>query len=323
MQRAVALRCDCPWLSRGYNMFEMTAHETYVFILCCIVFTLLTALFSVMFGYLLSLTLKLIRRGIMDEKVLIEYQKQRDKRFSRLAKVGDFLFSALVCVVMLATFAFSLNLKLNEENPSLDIPVLKVVKSDSMSEKHEKNTYLVGLDDQVQTFDLIKVHPVPEASELQLYDIVMYRIDDELVLHRIVKIEEPNRHHPNDYWFTTQGDAVEYPDSGIVRYEQMIGIYRGERTPMVGSFVMFMQSPAGYLCILLVIIGMIAAPILERKLEEAKKERLRVIAATRHFNRCQLVAVERAIYAFCGRNIFGRWMGNIYWHWLKRRLRKI
>ena len=301
-------------------MFEMTAHETYVFILCCIVFTLLTALFSVMFGYLLSLMLKLIRHGIMDEKILIEYQKQRDKRFSRLAKVGDFLFSALVCVVMLAAFAFSLNLKINEANPSLDIPVLKVVQSGSMSEKHEKNTYLAGLDDQVQTFDLIKVHPVPEASELQLYDIVMYRIDDELVLHRIVKIEEPKPHHPDDYWFTTQGDAVEYPDARIVRHEQMIGIYRGERTPMVGSFVMFMQSPAGYLCILLIIIGMIATPIMEHVLKKAKRERLKIICVMGHLRKAKIASVQVMIFETCDKNPVYHFVAACYWRWLKKQL---
>ena len=57
-------------------------------------------------------------------------------------------------------------------------------------------------------------------------------------------------------------------------YSQMQAIYEGDRIPFVGSFFAFMQSPAGYLCILLVVIAMIATPIAEKKLQEAKMARL-------------------------------------------------
>ena len=52
------------------------------------------------------------------------------------------------------------------------------------------------------------------------------------------------------------------------------GIYRGEHIPFVGSFVAFMQSVAGYLCILLVILGMIAIPLVEKRVNAVKRERL-------------------------------------------------
>ncbi len=304
-------------------MFDMTAHETYVFVLCCVVFTLLTAFFAVMFGYLLSLTLKLIRRGVMDEKILTEYQKQKNKRFSRLAKVGDFLFSALVCVIMLAAFAFSLNLKLNENKVPQDLAAVKVVKSSSMENKHEKNTYLDGVDNQVGMFDLIVVHALPDEMDLQLYDIVLYEGDQgELILHRIVGIEEPNEKHPDKRWFTLQGDAVESPDRGPVGYVQMKAIYRGQSIPLLGSFVMFMQSPAGYLCILLILIAMIATPIMEYVLQKAKRERMRVISATGHFHKAKLASVERMIYATCDKNPVSHLVAAIYWRWLKKQLKE-
>ena len=304
-------------------MFEMTAHETYVFILCCIVFTLLTALFSVMFGYLLSLTLKLIRHGIMDEKILIEYQKQKDKRFSRLAKVGDFLFSALVCVVMLATFAFSLNLKLNENKVPEDSFSLKVVQSSSMASKYKYNTHLEGVDNQVGMFDLIVVRPMPDEMDLKVNDIVLYEGDQgELILHRIVKIEESNPYHPGKRWFTLQGDAVANPDRGPVGYVQMKAIYRDENIPMLGSFAMFMQSPAGYLCILLVIIGMIATPIMENVLRKAKRERLRIICVMGHLRKAKIASVQVMIFETCDKNPVYHLVAACYWRWLKKQLKE-
>ena len=252
----------------------MTDYEIYVFILCFIVFSIFTVLFSVMLGYLVSLNIKLIKHGVLDAKIKTEYQKKAEKKYLRLGVFLDRFFSVLICLVLCLIFAFSVYLKMNEDKRPEDMPSLKVVQTGSMAKKHEDNTYLQGIDNQVQTFDLITTYPIPEASELQLYDIVMYEIEGDVILHRIVKIEEPNEKHPNDYWFTLQGDAVSTPDRKPVTHGQMVGIYRGERIPFVGSFVMFMQSPAGYLCILLILIAMIATPILEKKLERAKAERL-------------------------------------------------
>ena len=304
-------------------MFDMTAHEKYIFILCCIVFTLLTALTVAMFSYLLSLTLKLIRHGVMDERILIEYNKQKNKRFSRLAKVGDFLFSTLLCIVMLAIFVFSTGLKLNENKVPDGMTAIKVVKSSSMETRHEKNTYLDGVDNRVAKFDLIKVHAMPSEWDLQLYDIVLYEASDgELILHRIVGIEEPNKLHPNQRAFTLQGDAVEYSDRGYVGYGQMKAIYRNERVPMVGSFVMFMQSPAGYLCILLILIAMIATPIMESKLAKAKRERLKIICIMGHLQRAKMASVQVMIFETCDKNPVYHLVAACYWRWLKKQLKE-
>ena len=58
----------------------------------------------------------------------------------------------------------------------------------------------------------------------------------------------------------------------------MRGIYYGERIGSVGSFFVFMRSPAGFLCILLIAFACIATPIAERKLKQAKDERLSAIS---------------------------------------------
>ena len=57
----------------------------------------------------------------------------------------------------------------------------------------------------------------------------------------------------------------------------MRSIYQGQRVPYVGSFVYFMQSPAGILCYLLILFAVISVPIVEKKL---KKETLLRIGET-------------------------------------------
>ena len=170
-------------------------------------------------------------------------------------------------------------------------------------------------------FDLIRVYSMPDEMDLQLYDIVLYEGDQgDLILHRIVAIEEPNAKHPDTRWFTMQGDAVSGPDRGPVGYVQMKAIYRNERVPMVGSFVMFMQSPAGYLCILLILIAMIATPIMEKTLEKAKRARLKIVLANGLFHQAKMASVQRMVYETCDKNPMSHLVAGLYWRWLKKQL---
>ena len=50
--------------------------------------------------------------------------------------------------------------------------------------------------------------------------------------------------------------------------------HEGEKIPYVGSFVAFMQSTAGYLCILLIVFAMVALPIAEKIIKKRKEDRL-------------------------------------------------
>ena len=100
------------------------------------------------------------------------------------------------------------------------------------------------------------------------------------MIHRIVGIEEPGG-AGSGRRFTTQGDAVAWPDGEAVEYAQLRGIYRGERVPFLGSLVLFLQSPAGWLCILLMAFAAVASPVVERKLTAEKRLRLGQLAEER------------------------------------------
>jgi hypothetical protein len=191
--------------------------------------------------------------------------------------------SLLICLALFFVFAFSVYMNATEDKAANGIPSLQVVKSDSMSRKNPANTYLTenGLDNHLQTFDIIVCRHLPPEEELQLYDIVVYRQDDIHVVHRIVGIEEPNEQHPDQRYFLLQGDAVDRPDRFPVLYSQMQGIYTGQRLPFAGSFVLFMQSPAGWLCFILVIYAMIATPLVERKILAATQARLEEISCVK------------------------------------------
>lgn len=257
----------------------MTQYEIYSLILCVVVFVLLVSVSVVCVVTLTKMHLKLIRLGSEDYKIIKEHEIQKRKKFNKVSKVIDYIVTAFLCVVFFTLFAGSLYINCTQNSYFENVPTYRVVMTGSMAKKHKDNDYLTKnhLDNQIQTFDLIATYKIPPQEELKLYDIIVYEVDDMLLVHRIVGIEEPNAKHPNDYYFLLQGDAVESPDRFPVLYSQMRGIYKNERIPFIGSFVLFMQSPAGWLCILLIAVALVAVPILENKIAKAKKERLNLI----------------------------------------------
>ena len=175
---------------------------------------------------------------------------------------------------MLLVFGLSIGTRIVSSNKVGDTPIVKVVKSGSMATIYEKNEYIAknNLTNQIKKYDLITLFKLPEENDLKVYDVVMYETNGICVIHRIVAIEEPDEKHSERY-FLLQGDANQYPDKFPVKYSQMLGIYKNNRVPYVGSFVDFMQSPVGYLCILLIVFSCVISPIADKKLDKAIEER--------------------------------------------------
>jgi len=272
----------------------MTSFEIYTLIICLIVYVLLAGLGTFMVLTVLKLTLKLIRSGANDKDILAEYDKTQGKKKKG---VFDYILSGLLCFVLLVIFVFSTYVGCTKNVYFENTPTFKIVNSSSMSMKNEKNKYLFDnkLDNQFDTFDLILTYEIPKEQDLKLYDIIIYEVDGVLIVHRIVNIEEPNERHPNERWFLCQGDAVSQPDRFPVKYEQMKGIYRNEKIPFVGSFIAFMQSPAGYMCMVLVGLAIVFTPIMEKKIKKATQLRLDILLAKRAEEQAQ---AELSVSAF-------------------------
>ena len=257
----------------------MSQFNMFNFLLAAIVFTILTVTFAVFIVYLVKMDLKLIRLGGNDKKITKEYLKYGSKKHGCVGCVGNTIYgavSAIIAVVMVLALVFSLMVQLNEGRVCTDLPLLNVVQSGSMSYVNEKNDYIDEGDytDQFDKFDIVLTHELPAEEDLKVGDVVVYEVDGSFLIHRIVGIEEPNEKHPNERHFLLMGDANETPDRFPVRYSQMKSIYKGEHVAYVGTFVLFIQSPAGWLCVLLVLFAVVATPLAERKLAQTKYARL-------------------------------------------------
>lgn len=253
----------------------MTKFEIYTTLLCLIVFVMLAGVFSYMLAVMLSQEIRLINAGLEDERIVKEFKKRRTQKQEQFRKTLNIISNIIFAVIFGTIFAFTLYINGTENVYFHNLPTYKVVLTTSMETKNGVNNYLYenNLDDQIAAFDLILTYKVPDEYELELYDIVVYEVDGNFVVHRIVGIEEPNANHPNERYFTLQGDAVSSPDRYPVRYSQIKAIYKGEKVPFLGSFVLFMQSPAGWLCLFFVLAACVVMPLLKKKLLNVKKER--------------------------------------------------
>lgn len=263
----------------------MNGFELYVFFLCLIVFISLTCLFSFMIYCIGKQRAVIITNGIEDENIKEKLLKKLNKGQTRTGKVLETIekiVSITLCVCLCLLLIGTGISSCRGDNEIRNIPAIKVIASTSMSERYENNKYLFenNITNQLQMFDVVLLHELPKEEDLKLYDIVVYEhISGALLIHRIVGIEEPNADHPNERHFLLQGDAVHYPDSFPVRYSQMRSIYYGDRIPNIGSFVYFMQSPAGMMCLILLVVSLILMPIADNYLQKKEYERVKLFVA--------------------------------------------
>ena len=258
------------------------SYRRYSLILCVVVFIILTTVFTAFLCSMVGLKIKAINGGGEDEKILKDYRKRQKKNKNKRKKqsrvIGN-VFSIFFCALFSALFVMCVYLGFSQNGVQNTSTLFRVVNSSSMSYKHKRNEYLFSenLNTQFDTYDLIITHALPPEHDLKLYDVVVYEVDGALVIHRIVGIEEPNAKHPNERWFTLQGDAVQNADRFPVLYSQMRAIYYGKRIPFVGSFIAFLQSPAGYLCLLLILVEILIEPFVKKRLKKAISARLAIL----------------------------------------------
>jgi len=253
-----------------------------IFLLCLVVFLISAIFLCIVLIYVYKLEASSIQSGVLDEDILRITEQEKKK--SKSHKILSNLFSFLMLGIVSGCFIFGLTTYVTNYDVVGDLPSYKVVRSESMQAKNENNTYLVenNLDNQISMYDLVTINKLPDEYDLKLYDIVVYQtVTNDLVIHRIVKIEEPNENHPDCRLFTFQGDNVSTPDGKLVYYTQMKGIYSNYKIPYVGKIVMFFQSYAGYLCVGITVFYVIISPLLEKKQDKMINERVSVIYSSR------------------------------------------
>ena len=212
---------------------------TIISLLCfCIVFTIL-------FSHYCKASSEEVLSGKKDIELLDSefLEKKKKKKESNTRKIVKKVVSYVVLSVLILFLGLSIYSKANNDVMLLGNSALLTVASGSMSYKNEENTYLDfnNLDNQFQTYDVIKIQKVKE-EDLKLYDVIAFKNNEnKIIIHRIIKIESDVL----GVKYTTRGDANNLSDEFNPRFENIVGRYTGNRVPIVGIFVLFLQSYSG------------------------------------------------------------------------------
>ena len=212
---------------------------TIISLLCfCIVFTIL-------FSHYCKASSEEVLSGKKDIELLDSefLEKKKKKKESNTRKIVKKVVSYVVLSVLILFLGLSIYSKANNDVMLLGNSALLTVASGSMSYKNEENTYLDfnNLDDQFQTYDVIQIEKVKE-EDLKLYDVIAFKNNEnKIIIHRIIKIESDVL----GVKYTTRGDANNLSDEFNPRFENIVGRYTGNRVPIVGIFVLFLQSYSG------------------------------------------------------------------------------
>ena len=124
----------------------MTAFEKYSLIVSLIVFLLLTLVSIFVVVTIYKQTLKLIKCGAEDEKIVKEYQKNKNNKHQKLTKALDFIVTLILVVLLFIGFGTSIYVKATGEKYYENMPTFQVVKTGSMAKKHQKNIFKTPLD---------------------------------------------------------------------------------------------------------------------------------------------------------------------------------
>lgn len=150
-----------------------------------------------------------------------------------------------------------------------------VVASGSMSKKHQDNDYLVDehLDDQFPTFAIIVIEKV-DPNDLKQYDTIVYKDEHgKNIIHRIRRIEKSS----SGIRFITRGDANNIDDTYKPTANDIQGRYTGKYVPLLGAFVLFVQSYYGIATMIVLIVGLILVDNTKNKIWTIHNERLNLL----------------------------------------------
>ena len=210
-----------------------------------------------------------------DVKLKLKYTKNNNK-----LSVGKFIFSliySLFVLFVVFVVGISISYRVNNETLFIGDSTYFTVKTESMASIHEVNDYILenNLEDQIPQYSLITIEKVNDINDIEIYDILAFRVNDVVYVHRVVDIIFDN----GDIYFTLKGDAN--PTSLLietkVKEEQIIGIYNGNNSLFMGIAITYLQSEIGLIALFMSIAFLINVEVQEYLIDNTYEKRKQIL----------------------------------------------
>ena len=232
---------------------------------------------------------ELIDEAIYDN---LAHVKKRREIIKTIKSIG---FYGLM-IIIIPIFVFSLLNKFSGNISMIGDKGILVVASGSMSQKNEANHYIIteDLNDQFDTYDTIVIEKVKYASDVNTYDVIAFTNDEgKIVIHRVIDRLVIN----GELRFETRGDSNNASDKYKPCMDDIKGKYIGVKVPVIGMFVLFMQSPIGIITVFGLLYCLITTDRLNEKLFKQQQKRLDKLSAVIDYeNETQLGTMNAQYY---------------------------
>lgn len=273
-------------------MFWTTAKtlEKISFIVALCVVIGMTIVFSALFYSSSKHKIKLIHHGIEDENIkriiysgfekdkksknVAEYAMKYNENENKLKLISDIIYN-LVFLFFLGVIIFSASFRCQGEEFYLGNTTYLIIQTNSMETKNPSHLYYEDLpNNQIEQLSLVGISKVKQ-KDLKLYDIIAFRYDDKIYVHRIVRISEKD----GVLYYTTQGDA----NGGTLTFEtdltfdKIIGKYNNFQSIELGLLLTYFESNIGIISLLFGLLFVAFVGIFDGKVQKKYVWRIEIL----------------------------------------------
>lgn len=207
------------------------------------------------------------------DKDVEKYDKKKNKKLSFVdtyykrknrKKVGNIISNSIVGIFLVALigfFVWATVMKSNDQTTYFGDKTYLVVQTSSMASINESNKYLKDgsidskdrMNTRISQYAFIGIDKFKSEDQIKVYDIVAFRMDDKIIVHRVYSIGEEKDGHK---LFTFRGDANPASMSGEINVtsDRIVGVFDGYQNQVLGSIVIYIQSGTGLISVFAIAI---------------------------------------------------------------------
>lgn len=245
------------------------------------------------------------------DKDVEKYDKKKNKKLSfvdtyykrkKRKKVGNIISNSIVGIFLVALigfFVWATVMKSNDQITYFGDKTYLVVQTSSMASINDNNKYLKDgsidskdkMNTRISQYAFIGIDKFKSEDQIKVYDIVAFRMDDKIIVHRVysISIGEKDGHK----LFTFRGDANPASMSGEINVtsDRIVGIFDGYQNQVLGSIVIYIQSGTGLISVFAIAIVLMVYIFYYDRIDLRLTERYEALMKERFGNQASLCIV--------------------------------
>lgn len=244
------------------------------------------------------------------DKDVEKYDKKKNKKLSfietyykrkKRKKVGNIISNSIVGIFLVALigfFVWATVMKSNDQITYFGDKTYLVVQTSSMASINDNNKYLKDgsidskdkMNTRISQYAFIGIDKFKSEDQIKVYDIVAFRMDDKIIVHRVYSIGEEKDGHK---LFTFRGDANPASMSGEINVtsDRIVGIFDGYQNQILGSIVIYIQSGTGLISVFAIAIVLMVYIFYYDRIDLRLTERYEALMKERFGNKASLCIV--------------------------------